>query len=428
MKYKLSFFNEIIELDNQKYIWNTFSGALVKLDCEGEQYITSFNGKKDGSDYYQVLLKNKFIVPEAIDEVGSILINEERSIFDSKPEMVIFTIAPGMNCNYHCSYCFEKERSREQHMSKDTEIDVVSFIKKRIDQTPSIKKVNIKWFGGEPLLYLNTIKNITEKVYTYCRSKDIDYDSGIITNGSLLTEEVLDTVIKCHITSAQITIDGTETEYCHSKGTLPRYYHQTIENISNACDRIKITIRLNILGNEADKAIEITDYLLSEKALVNKIDVYFAFVRDYDKDSVDLDYIHYTEEYVKWLHHMFLHYNWKETHRNAIRTKTTSCGLIRLHNNCIGPNGELYKCEHCIGNISQSCGDVVNGNYHNYYERAYMETLSSGKRTECIQCKYLPLCMGGCANDNVTNERGFNCDAFKQFEKRLKLMYSGIIS
>lgn len=427
MNYKLSFYNETIEYNKEKYIWNTLSGALIKLNALGEQYISSFSGSNDSSEYFQILSKNRFIVLEEIDEIGTLLSNEQRDMFNSNPQTLVFTIAPGMDCNYHCVYCFENRRSREQHMTKETESNTVSYIIKKAEQIPTLKKLDIKWFGGEPLIYLDTIRNISQQLSNYCQNHDIEYDSGLITNGSLLTEDVLETVLQCHISSAQITIDGLEAEYCKSKGTTSELFYQTIDNICKACRKLRITIRLNIPGNDADKAIRITDYLLSTNKLYKKIDIYFAFVRDYNKDSAVLDYRHFCKEYEKWLSHMLSNYNWRETHKNAPKTKSTSCGLIHLHNSCIGPTGELYKCEHCIGNIDASCGDIINGNYHNINERAYMETLSSGKRMDCINCKYLPLCMGGCANDYVTKNPGFNCEDYKQHQKRLKMMYSGIL-
>lgn len=36
---KLSSYNVIVERQNVKYLWNTFSGALIKLDDEGLDYI-----------------------------------------------------------------------------------------------------------------------------------------------------------------------------------------------------------------------------------------------------------------------------------------------------------------------------------------------------------------------------------------------------
>lgn len=102
--------------------------------------------------------------------------------------------------------------------------------------------------------------------------------------------------------------------------------------------------------------------------------------------------------------------------------KTTSCASIRRNNYCIGPKGELYKCEHCIGEYESAIGNINEGEYHNESECSYMETLISGKRENCLKCEFLPLCLGGCANDNVSKSPGIDCDAYKEMEVQKIIM------
>lgn len=425
MNYKLSFFNEQFSYGGRKYLWNTKSGALIKLDDNGEKYINSFNGKEDDSIEFHILKDNGLVVPYEFDEVGKILFDEERNMYNRFSETVFFTIAPGMNCNYHCVYCFENGRDRAQKMTDDTVLSVIDFIKKRIVDNFNLKRLNIKWFGGEPLLYLDIIREISMQLIQFCEERHITYDASIITNGSLLVPEVCDSLAQLHVEKAQITIDGLEEEYCHSKGTTISNFESTISNIRCACERMNLSIRLNIQDNDSDKAIRTTDFLLKEMNLAKKIGVYFAFVRDYNKPSIEEDYRHFSKEYIKWLSHMIDEYQW-QTFGNKPMIKTTSCASIRINNFCIGPQGELYKCEHCIGNPEQAIGNVLAGEYFNRLELEYLTTLSSRKRSACIECKYLPLCLGGCANDTVERRLGFDCEAYKDMQRKQKIMYAGL--
>ena len=303
---------------------------------------------------------------------------------------------------------------------------VIEFIKKKASGNPNLKRLNVKWFGGEPLLHLDIIRKVSKELIGYCNSLGIVYDAGIITNGSLLTAAVCEELKQLQVKKAQITIDGLEEDYCRNKGTLNTSFKAAIDNICYACERLSISIRINIPNNDAHKAISVTDYLFKEKSLFGKVGIYFAFVRNYENCSTNDDYKLFSPEYIKWLAHMIENYNWRKQSNNKSTVKATSCASIRISNYCIGPKGELYKCEHCIGVPEQSIGNVFQGEFFNKYERDYMDTLSSGKRPQCLKCKYLPICMGGCANDTVEQRTGFDCETFRNHQIKLKLMFAGL--
>ena len=100
-------------------------------------------------------------------------------------------------CNFRCPYCFT------EHHPKRSTFEIV-------DQTCAFLLANhkqnsrfptITFFGGEPMLeYASIIKPIVEK-YT----NSIEW--GITTNGSLLTEDVLD-FFRLHNFSILLSIDG----------------------------------------------------------------------------------------------------------------------------------------------------------------------------------------------------------------------------
>jgi len=86
-------------------------------------------------------------------------------------------------CNLNCAYCFEHNRKGED---ADEE-----FIKKTIGEyldNPSIGECEITFFGGEPLLCANIIKNVCE--WTWSRKWQNDYLFYANTNGTMLSEEM----------------------------------------------------------------------------------------------------------------------------------------------------------------------------------------------------------------------------------------------
>ncbi len=428
MEYKLSEYNIFCDASDQKYVWNTFSGALLKLDRKGHKYLNTFSGIDDGSNEFSMLRTNGFIVNKNIDEFGRICFEEKQAMFTKRSNSFSVVIALGMGCNYKCTYCFQSEHDRTYHMSSDTAKDVAEYICLQLKNNPCAKKVNIRWFGGEPLLYLNAIELISNIVIEYANTNNLIYTAGIITNGRLLTEETAKRLHILHITKAQITIDGMPALYCKSKGASEEDFHQTINNICRAAENMKLSIRLNIPGNNARAAIAVTDYLLTEKELKGKISIYFAFLREYSSvDGIEKKaYIEYVKNYY-WLDYVTEHFGPDVINGLYPKRKVTSCGYIRTYNACIGPEGELYKCEHCFGNLSMIAGDIWHGWFHNSVESLYCSTIDIRINGECKKCKYLPVCMGGCANDFVLHSLGQDCETFKRLQLKLKLMEGGVL-
>lgn len=428
MSFKLSKYNVSYKGNDEEYIWNTYSGALLKLDKEGRKYFNSFSGIDDGSNEFSTLSSNGFIVNKNIDEFGRICFEEKQAMFTHKSDSFSVVIAPGLGCNYKCTYCFQSEHDKACRMSLNIAKDVVEYIILQLKSNSNIKKVNIRWFGGEPLLYLDIIEFISHIIMEYANNNNLIFSAGIITNGRLLTADTVAKLQMFHVSKAQITVDGMCDLYCNSKGASEEDFNQTIENICNVAEKIKISIRLNIPQNNAQDAIAVTNYLLVEKKLKGKIGIYFAFVREYSLSAEEEKkaYINYVKNYYIWLDYVADHFGADEINGLYPKRKITSCGYIRICNACIGAEGELYKCEHCFGDSSMKAGDIWQGWFYNGIQSLYCSTIDIRTTGKCKDCKYLPICMGGCANDFVLHLVGQDCETFQRLQLKLKLMEGGV--
>ena len=423
-RYKLSQYNVFHQDGDVQYMWNTFSEALLKLDKDAQKYLQNFSGTDDSSVEFNTLKSNGFIVIENLDEFGRICTLEKRAMF-THPSKLSFVIAPGMRCNYNCSYCFESSSDLNGAMTKETAVAVADYVCKQL--IDNVKDLHISWFGGEPLLYLSSIESISNPIIEYSLQNGIEFAASIITNGRFLDAETLTRLQELHVQRAQITVDGTHDAYCSSKGASADDFHHVIENICHAADKIKVTVRLNVPNNDVNEAIAITDYLLSKHNLRDKIGIYFAFVRDYSlsKSKTRQSFINYVYNNSQWIDYFLEHYGIPQNRSHISKRVATSCGLIRASNFCVGPYGELYKCEHCFGDNSMVVGDIWQGQFYNNTEHAFCATLDTSN-AECSRCKFIPICMGGCAYNRVLGLVGFDCDAFKQMQFKLKLMEGGV--
>ena len=84
-------------------------------------------------------------------------------------------------------------------MSPDTSEQVAAWIEARLDELKP-EKLTITFFGGEPLVNLPALYDLAERAQRWCRSAGVKLLIGIISNGLLLTEEVVDRLLPLGLT------------------------------------------------------------------------------------------------------------------------------------------------------------------------------------------------------------------------------------
>ena len=107
-------------------------------------------------------------------------------------------------CNLRCVYCYETFALG--HMQPDIAGGVVKLIEKRV--ADGLDWLEIEFFGGEPLVAWNVVKNIAGNAYELCMKHGVKLVGGMTTNATLLHRDRLEW-LACHgITGFQITLDG----------------------------------------------------------------------------------------------------------------------------------------------------------------------------------------------------------------------------
>ncbi|MGF3227253.1 radical SAM protein [Facklamia sp. P12932] len=79
---------------------------------------------------------------------------------ETENKVLEFTISTHGDCNFRCRYCFEKFKNIK--MIEETENSILKFTKELFNNN-EIQSFHVSWFGGEPLLGLKIIKNLSKK-------------------------------------------------------------------------------------------------------------------------------------------------------------------------------------------------------------------------------------------------------------------------
>ncbi len=155
-------------------------------------------------------------------------------------------LLPTEQCNFRCFYCYEDFKLKT--MKRSTIDAVKNFITRRGD----LDHFSISWFGGEPMLAMPVIEEISDHVKSLVdRGQFKKFQSAITTNGFFLTNDNLDTLYKSGVKKFQITLDGdTETHDSLRKDSKGRGTFYTIwahlENIKRRTDLFDVEVYLRL--------------------------------------------------------------------------------------------------------------------------------------------------------------------------------------
>lgn len=101
--------------------------------------------------------------------------------FDTDIDKVYILL--GDACNMNCKYCFHNADNM-QYLDEQINEDIFPFIETVASRQSS--PLNVRFFGGEPLIYFDKLKYITEKL---CHHKNIYFTT--ITNGKAITQDMV---------------------------------------------------------------------------------------------------------------------------------------------------------------------------------------------------------------------------------------------
>lgn len=352
------------------------------------------------SESIEKMLKAGILVDADADE--DILCDAKyyEEIFDKN---LVLVILPTGKCNFKCSYCFETEQvfSREP-MTIEAQNAILKFVQKQIH---NYNKLQVSWFGGEPLLELETIKHLSENFIKICQSRFLPYSAQTTTNGFLLDADTFDMLYKNKVYTYMITLDGFREQHdklrctCNGKGT----YDVIIKNLLRIRDNKQykfahINIRVNITNNLMNTLDEFIDFLSSSFSNDPRFSFTFVPAKNYSSDKCNDIFVDEEKVMLRLLEN--------EVYTSKLNPRRFKRHLIESGPGCISglknsyvitPDLKIYKCcahydmeDNNIGRIDLSGNLILNEALHEkwYLSNAFLKNISD----PCNNCFYKPAC------------------------------------
>lgn len=405
MKYKSSKFNIL----KKGKLYNTLSNNLIiidNVDILEKVKLNLLNDKLLGNEFtkeeIEILFEGEFIIDSKIDE--SILVRKKfKEAFFNKKK-VNLTYLPTLKCNLNCEYCFEKSLKIKDDLKKE---NLNEFLK---DYLEGVEELSISLFGGEPLLFKERIFDLLNALEKY--KDNIKISFSMTTNGTLLTEEIIDKITKNYdLNSVQITLDGTKER--HDSVRISKEYKETFDLILNNLlflkkqSKTSAIVRINLL-NDSISQIEKTLIALKKLDMKN-LKVFFRKI--YSTSSYSVENNIEIEEY----YNLALKNNLDVLIIDGGFCETTG----HKKNVFLTYDLKAYKCLNEIheveevGYFSKDKKFIFNNKVDKWLD------IEANLTDKCYKCKYLPKCFGGCKAIKLKKGRN-SCFVEKDFDFDLK--------
>lgn len=395
---KSPFVMEVKSKNNEGYwLFNTWNRKLKFLN--NTEYDEYRNGKLDGKKL-SILTRDMFMIDENINiDQWSQNLYVEKCLSD---KILFITIMPTMACNFCCFYCYEDHDVVK--MTADMQQLVVKAICNRMKEYDGL---HIQWFGGEPLLELKAIINISFQLIEYCRKNKKSYIASMTTNGYLLSYETFNLLkTKCKIMYYQVTVDGIKADHDRSRPLIggEGTYEKIITNLKEIKKNeksalVEICIRTNYTMSNIPHRHEWEKYLHEEFLHDSRFKYISKIAWNNHKNKL------YDDKYLplKFGSSLFnldhpitsndnLIYVLKDL---SVISQGDVCYASKPNAVVIGPNGRLMKCTVHLYNCNNDIGYInVDGEFVIYSSKeAYWvnETIDA----KCSSCSVFPICLAG---------------------------------
>lgn len=299
-----------------------------------------------------------------------------------------------LDCNLDCPYCFERDIRGASYMSREIAEKVATFIASRY-AIPG-NNITIDFYGGEALLSMHTLKMIARPLRDLTKNIGAEFSFNLVTNGTLLTRSVAEELVPLGLKKARLTLDGPPETHNRSRpfANGAGSFDIIADNILDVADLVQVQIGGNFTRDNYREFPRLLDILIERGISPEKLaGVQFAPVisqqsagcRDASEGCVTG-----TEEWVTEAL-VFLREEIMRRGYRAPKIEPSVCFAEYDNDVVIAYDGTMYKCPGLVGRQKFAVGRIPEGpcDLDRY-------KLDIWKTEECLECKYLPLCFGGC--------------------------------
>jgi len=366
--------------------------------------------------YFHILCEKGMIIKNEINEINEIEKLKTKEL-EKKQSVLSLTIIPTYQCNFKCVYCWEKTKDSNDSMNKETQFKLLEFIERKIESATAL---DIDWFGGEPLIAFDAMKNLLDKIAIICKNNKKPYTCSLTTNGYGLTIDKFEYLLKHNTRFFQITVDGNKDLHDRNRplksgGGTYDVILNNLKNIRNHATRkyFRFLIRLNVTEETYQKSNEYLEMIEQEFVADERFQLYIQAVETHHevrKTEMTGKYLS-NHEITEQLYDLCIEKDIKTSTLKMLYPGDLMCKSIHENTIFINSEGGIYKCDMKMEKEDSSyLGSVFD---EKTKSKLYSDWGKSCKKNDyCDTCVLLPLCFGlKCPFYNTAHSK-YKCELY----------------
>lgn len=413
MKNRLNRYVHLIANGDNSILFNIANNRILVLRKELVQIL--YDCKESGDidhlseihpELYASMVDAWMIVPQNLNEAEKLI--ESWKLTDDDPSFFGMIINPTLSCNMSCWYCYEKHDTG-LYMDKNIIQSVYRLIDNKI-ANDRLKRLNVSFFGGEPLL---NFKNVVYPLLSYasakCHKKGVHLNSNFTTNAVLLTSDVLNKLNSLNMAtppSFQITLDGNKDIHDKVRYTVGHIgsYDVILEHIRQAVTSgCTVNIRFNYTANNVDSFLDTaTDldrfFTAEQKKLVN-----MNFQQIWQDQHIHPEAKEKMLEVAEKIRSIGFYVDSDMMYSRHV------CYADNPNHVVINYDGNVYKCTARDFKENNKEGILLPDGTIEWNEKFHKRMSIRFDNKACINCSILPLCNGGCSQGKLDSGMDGRC-------------------
>lgn len=401
----------VFKYKEYNYIYDSGSGSLHECDDKTYDYLAHMLGQSVDISYLSEEEKKEIEADIEALKAQGLLFKEEVKTYPVKShEIKALCIHICHDCNLRCRYCFADEgayHSAREFMSEQTAKKAIDFL---IENSGNRKILEVDFFGGEPLMCLQTIKNVVYYAKEKAAAKGKKFLFTTTTNALLLNDDAIK-FFNEEMENVVLSLDGRKEVHDAIRKTV---------NGKGSFDLVIGNIRKFVLSR-GDKHYYVRGTYTAKNLDFSK-DVLFIADSGFDSISMepvvtDIDDLAIKEEHLPTILNEyevlcdeylkrykegrgfnFFHFNVDLEGGPCLSKRVSACGAGNEYFS-VAPNGDIYPCHQFVGDENFKMGNVYEGKLN----ESIRETFATNclfTRKECDKCFAKFICSGGCSANN----------------------------
>ena len=312
------------------------------------------------------------------------------------------------DCNLRCRYCFASQGgygTGKKLMPPEAAKAAIDFV---VEHSGKRRNIEVDFFGGEPMMALNTVKETVEYARSIEAEKNKHFRFTMTTNGVLLDDENI-AYFNREMKNCVLSLDGRKQVndamriFPNGKGSydtiVPRFRKLVAARGDQEYYLRGTFTRENLDFAEDVRAIAEQGFRhISVEPCVGPNDDPYAIKEE--------DLPRCMEEYEKLARYLlrhpevnFFHFNVDLSQGPCVIKRMRGCGAGAEYV-AVTPEGDIYPCHQFVGKKEYRMGNVLDGTFDASIADQFAN-LNIYTREDCRTCWARFYCSGGCSAANL---------------------------